>query len=189
MEVTLRTIKFHVERNSDIVNSNVAIVVDPSIQSIVAIALDNRNIHPIQHAAMLAIDNVAKTQNGGAWVDHDEKREITLRGIDNKVYEYLKNQYPDLKYGSKPFRSKKDMSDDEVIEITDCGPYLCTGYYIYLLREPCIMCSMALVHARVKRVFYCFKNKDSGGLETKVKLQTISSLNHHFEVFTGFICP
>ena len=26
------------------------------------------------------------------------------------------------------------------------APYLCTGYECYVLREPCTMCAMALVH-------------------------------------------
>ena len=38
-------------------------------------------------------------------------------------------------------------------EYTDDNYYL-TGYDLYIFREPCIMCAMALVHSRVRRVFY-----------------------------------
>ena len=36
---------------------------------------------------------------------------------------------------------------------TDENYYL-TGYDLIIYREPCIMCAMALVHSRVRRVFY-----------------------------------
>lgn len=64
--------------------------------------------------------------------------------------------------------------------------YLLTGYDVYLSREPCCMCGMALVHSRTGRVFF-YKDPsvaiDHGVLETSVKLNTIESLNHSFEVF------
>ncbi|EFH63627.1 hypothetical protein ARALYDRAFT_894978 [Arabidopsis lyrata subsp. lyrata] len=34
-------------------------------------------------------------------------------------------------------------------------PYLCTGYDIFLMLEPCTMCAMALVHQRIKRICRC----------------------------------
>ncbi|XWS22014.1 hypothetical protein CRYUN_Cryun30bG0107200 [Craigia yunnanensis] len=43
-------------------------------------------------------------------------------------------------------------------------PYLCTGYDIYLVWEPCTMCAMALVHQRFKRIFYAFPNPEAGAL-------------------------
>ena len=42
--------------------------------------------------------------------------------------------------------------------------YLLTGYDVYLTREPCIMCSMALVHSRVSRVFFTEPSPQKGGL-------------------------
>ncbi|CAK5094898.1 unnamed protein product [Meloidogyne enterolobii] len=45
------------------------------------------------------------------------------------------------------------------------------------------MCAMALVHCRVKRIFFGEENKKNGALITKWRLQESKSLNHHFEVF------
>ncbi|CAB5118706.1 unnamed protein product [Rhizophagus irregularis] len=65
--------------------------------------------------------------------------------------------------------------------------YLCKGFDIFITHEPCIMCSMALVHSRIGRVFYGHSNKVSGGLGSCYKIHTHNSLNHHFKVFKGLL--
>jgi len=67
--------------------------------------------------------------------------------------------------------------------------YLLTGYDVYLGREPCCMCAMALVHSRAHRVFYYSdENTDStsgylGALGSATKLHTLPGLNHSYQVF------
>lgn len=65
-------------------------------------------------------------------------------------------------------------------------PYLCTGYDLYTTREPCIMCSMALVHSRIRRVFYGCQS-ENGGLGSAYKIHCQKGLNHHFQVFKGIL--
>ncbi|CAG8444517.1 8266_t:CDS:2 [Diversispora eburnea] len=65
--------------------------------------------------------------------------------------------------------------------------YLCKGYDIFVTHEPCIMCSMALVHSRVNRVFYGRSNNLSGGLGSCYKIHTHEALNHHFKTYKGFL--
>lgn len=60
--------------------------------------------------------------------------------------------------------------------------YLCTLFTAYLTHEPCSMCSMALVHARISKVYYVFERKH-GFLNSNCKLHCLSSLNHNYEVF------
>ncbi|PKI55067.1 hypothetical protein CRG98_024533 [Punica granatum] len=66
-------------------------------------------------------------------------------------------------------------------------PYLCTGYDIYLAWEPCVMCAMALVHQRIRRIFYAFPNASAGALGSVQRLQGEKSLNHHYAVFRVFM--
>lgn len=42
---------------------------------------------------------------------------------------------------------------------------------------------MALVHQRIKRIFYAFPNPTAGGLGSVYRLQGEKSLNHHYAVF------
>ena len=65
-------------------------------------------------------------------------------------------------------------------------PYLCTGYDLYVTREPCIMCAMAMIHSRVRRVFYGYES-EFGALGTKCKIHTINALNHHYLVFKNIL--
>ncbi|CAG8543636.1 10423_t:CDS:2 [Ambispora gerdemannii] len=61
--------------------------------------------------------------------------------------------------------------------------YLCKNYDLFVTHEPCVMCSMALVHSRIGRVFYARATPNSGGLGSIYKIHAHSSLNHHFRVF------
>ncbi|KAL3795027.1 hypothetical protein HJC23_006348 [Cyclotella cryptica] len=44
------------------------------------------------------------------------------------------------------------------------GQYLCTGYDVYLTKEPSAYEAMALVHSRVRRVVFGIADKEMGGL-------------------------
>lgn len=172
---------------SDILKAdlNATVVVDPTDQTVVAVAFDNRVNHPIQHSVMLAIDNVAKTQTGGVWLKSTDIYSENLRGIGSmELILHLKKKYPAVKFGAKDYLTKSEL-DERNLNASEC-PYLCTEYYVYVIREPCVMCSMGLVHARANRVFF-YKKHDMGALGTKTKLHCVSSLNHRYEVFTDFV--
>lgn len=69
---------------------------------------------------------------------------------------------------------------------TTAPAYICTGYDLYVTREPCVMCAMALVHSRIGRVFYGTVSSD-GALGTKYKIHSQKDLNHRFEVYKGVL--
>lgn len=63
------------------------------------------------------------------------------------------------------------------------APYLLSGCIAILSYEPCIMCSMALLHSRIDAVVFYNYSKDSGALGSKCFLHSMESLNHHFPVY------
>ncbi|KAG2501195.1 hypothetical protein HYH03_001009 [Edaphochlamys debaryana] len=68
-------------------------------------------------------------------------------------------------------------------------PYMCTGYDCFVVREPCIMCAMGLVHSRVQRVIYCRPDAVHGALGGCRRLHACRSLNHNYEVYRMELKP
>lgn len=85
---------------------------------------------------------------------------------------------------AKPTKRKSE-------EFTDCveesKAYLCTNYIAVLTHEPCVMCSMALLHSRISKVYYAMDSPEYGGLGSVYKLHTDKRLNHKFKVYKGLL--
>lgn len=177
------------------------ICIDPRTNSIVSMAASRSNISPVMHCSMVLIDFVARSQNAGAWnaelkeqfiEDGDEghdKNGMTMSGIAKYYYDYIQNTFTvdTLKYGAERLNASSSKINRESIDnradnLEKYGPYLCTGYDIYLSHEPCLMCAMALVHSRVKRIFFIHSSQN-GALNINFKLHSVKELNHHYEVF------
>jgi len=115
-----------------------AVIVNPEKSEVIAISHDQRALHPLKHAVMIAIDMAA--------------------------------QYNITTYSE----SLKDR------------PYLCSSYYLYITREPCAMCAMAIVHSRFLRVYYGSDHPNLGGCGSVWKIHSERNLNHHYEVCFTF---
>ncbi|KAH0626253.1 hypothetical protein JD844_001136 [Phrynosoma platyrhinos] len=137
-----------------------AVVVDPISGKVVAVGHDCRDgFNPLLHAAMVCIDLVAHGQGGGA---------------------YCYKDYPACTF------LELDHQSDCSSSLGTGVPYICTGYDMYLTREPCAMCAMALVHSRIERVFYGVPSPH-GALGTRFHIHSCKDLNHHYEVFRGIL--
>eukprot|EP00658_Telonema_sp_P-2_P027906 TRINITY_DN21487_c0_g1_i1.p1 TRINITY_DN21487_c0_g1~~TRINITY_DN21487_c0_g1_i1.p1 ORF type:complete len:198 (+),score=21.32 TRINITY_DN21487_c0_g1_i1:202-795(+) len=63
--------------------------------------------------------------------------------------------------------------------------YLCNGADLFLTREPCVMCTMALIHSRIRRVFFALTEPQFGGICSVASLHYAPTLNHHFTAVEG----
>ncbi|XP_023904615.2 tRNA-specific adenosine deaminase TAD3 [Quercus suber] len=143
--------------------------------------LNSSCFHPLRHAAIVAIECSAARD-----------RQLFPDLGDNEDESKLNLVYV-RRWSRGRFRQKVNLENVEDTEKPDtltegchsvaARPYLCTGYDIYLVWEPCTMCAMALVHQRIRRIFYAFPNPNAGALGSVHRLQGEKSLNHHYAVF------
>ncbi|EGG24877.1 cytidine deaminase-like protein [Cavenderia fasciculata] len=94
-------------------------------------------------------------------------------------------QQPDniVKKDEKVEQAEEDDEEEEEEE----EQYLANSYHLYLSREPCVMCSMALVHSRIERVIYGSQQHNGGGLGSCFRIHTEKSVNHKFQVYRGLM--
>ncbi|XP_050251924.1 tRNA-specific adenosine deaminase TAD3 isoform X3 [Quercus robur] len=137
--------------------------------------------HPLRHAAIVAIEcSAARDRQLFPDLGDNEDKSFELDHMHSSTSSPAKRQKVNL----------ENVEDTEKLDTLTEGchpvaarPYLCTGYDIYLVWEPCTMCAMALVHQRIRRIFYAFPNPNAGALGSVHRLQGEKSLNHHYAVF------
>jgi hypothetical protein len=61
--------------------------------------------------------------------------------------------------------------------------YLCTGLDLYVTYEPDLMTCMALVHSRIRRVYFREVDPEHGALSSHYSFHSLRALNHHYRVF------
>ncbi|KAK9272375.1 hypothetical protein L1049_002746 [Liquidambar formosana] len=138
--------------------------------------------NPLRHAAIVAIEYSA---------DRDR---LLFLGSGHIIDKPIEMDHMQSSSASTPAKQQKttlsnvdgdEKLDDHMYDFPSesARPYLCTGYDIYLVWEPCTMCAMALVHQRIRRIFYAFPNPNAGALGSVHRLQGLRSLNHHYAVF------
>lgn len=67
------------------------------------------------------------------------------------------------------------------------GNHRLPGATLYVTLEPCAMCAMALVHARVARVVYAASDPKTGAAGSVFDTLTSDRHNHHIEVQGGLL--
>ncbi len=77
----------------------------------------------------------------------------------------------------------------EMIALTQAaakiGNWRLAGATMYVTKEPCPMCSGALLMARVKRVCYAVSDPKMGCLGGATDLNALPRINHHLEITAG----
>ena len=67
------------------------------------------------------------------------------------------------------------------------GNYRLTGSTLYVTLEPCVMCTGAMVHARVGKLVFGATDPKAGGVMSKYQVGQDSLLNHSLEVEGGLL--
>ena len=126
--------------------------------SLVASDLRQSAGHPLRHAVLNVIRRIA------------DYRASTLRS--NVVGDTM--QATDLNTTNQP--------GSEVDDSRNGNHYLLTSITIFTTHEPCIMCSMALLHSRVKEIFYLTPMQQTGGCGGLACLPKLEGVNHRFGI-------
>lgn len=65
--------------------------------------------------------------------------------------------------------------------------YRLTDTTLYVTLEPCPMCAMAIVHARVRRLVFGAWDPRAGAAGSVIDIFALPGLNHHVDVFGGVL--
>ncbi len=85
--------------------------------------------------------------------------------------------------------TKDPTAHAEMLAVTQAaaklGDWRLEGATVYVTKEPCPMCSGAMVMARVRRVCYAVPDPKMGCLGGAANLNDLPRSNHHFEITAG----
>ena len=90
---------------------------------------------------------------------------------------------------NQPIQGHDPTAHAEIVALRQAcarqGNYRLPGATVYVTLEPCAMCAMALMHARVARVVFATPDPKTGVAGSVLNLFGWPSLNHHTQVESG----
>lgn len=91
---------------------------------------------------------------------------------------------------NRPITACDPTAHAEIIALREggraLGNYRLPGTTLYVTLEPCAMCYVAMVHARIARLVYGAEDSKSGAITTVLTLPAQSLFNHKIEI-TGSV--
>jgi tRNA(adenine34) deaminase len=92
---------------------------------------------------------------------------------------------------NQPIRRHDPTAHAEVMALRDAaariGNYRLPDSTLYVTLEPCVMCSGAIMHARVGRVVFGARDPKTGAAGSVVDLYAEARLNHHADIVGGVL--
>ena len=94
---------------------------------------------------------------------------------------------------NRPISGRDPTAHAEVQALRDAalkmGNYRLPGCTLYVTIEPCVMCTGAILHARIARVVYGARDPKTGAHGSVVDLFAEPRLNFHARVEQGLLAP
>ena len=92
---------------------------------------------------------------------------------------------------NQPISGHDPTAHAEIVALRDAaqhmGNYRLGDCELYVTLEPCVMCSGAIMHARIARVVYGARDPKTGACGSVVDLFAETRLNHHTSVTGGVL--
>lgn len=92
---------------------------------------------------------------------------------------------------NRPIASKDPTAHAEIEALRAggwaLGSYRLTDTTLYVTLEPCAMCAMAIVHARVRRLVFGAWDPRAGAAGSVTDIFALPGLNHRVDVFGGVL--
>jgi tRNA(adenine34) deaminase len=92
---------------------------------------------------------------------------------------------------NQPIGTHDPTAHAEIVALREGGKlldnYRLEDTTLYVTLEPCPMCAMAMVHARVSRVVFGAWDVKAGGAGSIVNIFTLPGLNHRVDAFGGVL--
>ncbi|KAN0124665.1 hypothetical protein V8E53_015701 [Lactarius tabidus] len=136
------------------------------------------SVHPLRHAVLNVVralsDPTAATASAGA---------IPSPAAPSPSPSLPISTLASAAHGPSPSPSPSPTADTAAsVAIKNGQHYLLTSRTLFTTHEPCVMCSMALLHSRVKEVFFLIPMERTGGCGGSVCVPRLEGVNHRFAI-------
>ncbi len=115
----------------------------------------------------------------------EEKGEVPVGAVLVKDDEIIAEGY------NQPILNHDPSAHAEIMALRQAGQklqnYRLVDTTLYVTLEPCAMCAMALIHARVNRVVFATEDPRTGAAGSVLNILQQREFNHHCEVKLGLL--
>ncbi len=115
----------------------------------------------------------------------EQKGEVPVGAVLVKDEQILAEGY------NQPIQNHDPSAHAEIMALRDAGKklnnYRLVDTTLYVTLEPCAMCAMALVHARVARVVFATHDPRTGAAGSVLNILQDNSFNHQCDLESGLL--